>query len=130
MTEKRHFTRIQFDATAVLETKSGHWNTTVIDISLKGALIQQPKDFVLEADEQVVLKLTLSDNSTHIVVDGKITHVESGHIGMVCEHMDVESASHLRRIVELNTGSTELLERELEALSHYTDLESFHTDDT
>lgn len=126
MTEKRHFTRIQFDAIATLITKEGPWDTQVIDISLKGVLIQRPENAPLEIEDEVVLKLTLSDNNTQIEVDGKITHLEKGHIGMVCEHMDVDSASHLRRIVELNTGNSELLERELEALSHYTDLESFH----
>jgi len=128
MTEKRNFTRIQFDAIATLETKDGPWDTTVIDISLKGVLIHRPENIQLAVGDEAVLKLTLSDNNTQIEVDGKITHVEDKHIGMVCEHMDVESASHLRRIVELNTGNSELLERELEALCHFTDLDSFHTD--
>ena len=126
MTEKRHFTRIQFDAIATLITPEDQWDTQVIDISLKGALIQRPENAPLELGSQVILKLTLSDNNTQIEVEGKITHVEKDHIGMVCEHMDVDSASHLRRIVELNTGNSELLERELEALSLYTDLDSFH----
>ena len=129
MTEKRNFTRIQFDAIATLMTKDGPWDTKIIDISLKGALIQRPENAQLSDGDEVVLKLTLSDNNTQIEVDGKITHVEDNHIGMVCEHMDVDSASHLRRIVELNTGNSELLERELEALSHFTDLDSFHNED-
>ncbi|OUS26744.1 hypothetical protein A9Q99_16100 [Gammaproteobacteria bacterium 45_16_T64] len=126
MDEKRNFTRIQFDAIASLMTESGQYDTNVIDISLKGALIANPAHTSLEVEQEVVLKLTLSDNNTHIEVQGKITHIEESHIGLVCEHMDVDSASHLRRIVELNTGNNDLLERELEALSHFTDLSSFH----
>ena len=127
MTEKRNFTRVEFDAIATIETEGGTWDTKIIDISLKGALIQKPKDAQLSTGDDAVLKLTLSDNNTQIEVNGKITHIEKEHIGIVCEHIDVDSASHLRRIVELNTGNSELLERELEALCQFIDLESFHT---
>lgn len=125
MSEKRHFTRIQFDAIASLHTDSGIWDTKVLDISMKGALIKKP-DAPLDIDQDVELNLTLSDNSTHIVMRGQITHMDDNTIGMVCEHIDVDSVSHLRRIVELNTGNPELLERELSALTHYTDRDSFH----
>ena len=37
-------------------------------------------------------------------------------VGMVCRHIDVDSISHLRRLVELNLGDEALLERELAAL--------------
>ena len=37
-------------------------------------------------------------------------------IGFVCRHIDVDSISHLRRLVELNLGDEALLERELAAL--------------
>lgn len=125
MNEKRHFTRIQFDAIASIKTANGQWDTQVIDISMKGALIEKP-EVDLENNQQVELNLTLSDNTTHIVMEGKIAHTDDKTIGLVCEHIDVDSVSHLRRLVELNTGSPDLLERELEALSHYTDRDSFH----
>ncbi len=119
MTEKRHFTRIQFSATATLSTDDGLWNAQLVDISLKGALIQCLDKTTIETGENVVLKLTLSDCSTKIEMQGKIAHAEKDHVHMVCEHIDIDSASHLRRIVELNTGSSELLEREMEALILY-----------
>ncbi|MGB1059017.1 MAG: hypothetical protein ACPGZU_02735, partial [Ketobacter sp.] len=43
-------------------------------------------------------------------------HLEGNRTGIACDHIDVDSASHLRRIVELNTGNEALLEREIEAL--------------
>ena len=125
MNEKRHFTRIQFDAIAVIKTSSEIWDTKVIDISMKGALVEKP-DADFESDQPVELNLTLSDNTTQLTMEGRIAHVDDNTLGLVCEHIDVDSVSHLRRIVELNTGSQDLLERELEALTHYTDRGSFH----
>lgn len=121
MKEKRNFTRIEFDAIATLSVGDGYWDTKVLDISLKGALISAPDEAQLATGQQVELNLTLSDNTTHILMKGKLSHHHAGRIGVVCEHIDVESASHLRRIVELNTGDESLLEREFEALSHFND---------
>ncbi|PIE41195.1 MAG: PilZ domain-containing protein [Gammaproteobacteria bacterium] len=125
MNEKRHFTRVQFDASAVIKTAEGIWDTKVIDLSLKGALIEKP-DTAFVNNEPIELKLTLSDSRTEIIMQGRIAHTSNNHIGMVCEHIDVDSISHLRRIVELNTGQQELLERELEAFTIFTDRDSFH----
>jgi hypothetical protein len=43
-------------------------------------------------------------------------HAERGQIGFECEHIDIDSISNLRRLVELNLGDAELLERQLGAL--------------
>lgn len=45
-------------------------------------------------------------------------HSEEDHIGFKTEHMDLDSATHLRRLVELNLGDENLLERELSELIH------------
>jgi hypothetical protein len=37
-------------------------------------------------------------------------------LGFVCQYIDLDSISHLRRLVELNLGDGSLLERELAAL--------------
>ncbi len=39
-----------------------------------------------------------------------------GLLGFECQHIDLDSISHLRRLVELNLGDEELLERELALL--------------
>lgn len=119
MIEKRHFTRIAFDASARLITEDNDWASKLLDISLKGALVKQPTECDLKKGDSVTLYLLLSDEETEIRMQGHIAHQESDHLGIVCDHLDVESASHLRRIVELNTGNEALLEREIEALITY-----------
>lgn len=119
MIEKRHFTRIAFDASARLIRGDNDWPTQLLDISLKGALVEQPTGAALQSGEAVTLYLLLSDEETEIRMEGHVAHVEQAHVGIVCDNLDVESASHLRRIVELNTGNEALLEREIEALVTY-----------
>jgi len=122
MNDKRHFTRIKFDATASLSCLPFNWDTPLIDISLKGALLKKPADCDIQKDDLLTLRLTLSDSSVQIVMTGKAAHIGVDHIGMVCDYMDIESATHLRRIVELNTGSASLLERELAALCEFNNM--------
>jgi hypothetical protein len=49
-------------------------------------------------------------------MDVTVAHCESEHVGFHCDHIDIDSITHLRRLVELNLGDPELLERELSAL--------------
>lgn len=118
MIEKRQFTRVGFDASAHLIHKEQDWPTHLLDISLKGALIEQPDQSDLNLGDKIELNLLLSDEETEIFIQGHVAHKEARHIGIECEQLDVDSASHLRRLIELNTGNASLLERELEALIH------------
>ena len=62
--------------------------------------------------EAAELKLTLAEGS---VIDMQVTvaHHEDGRIGFHCEAIDLESISHLRKLVELNLGDADLVNREL-----------------
>jgi hypothetical protein len=42
----------------------------------------------------------------------ELRHVEPHRLGFQCRYIDLESASHLKRLVELNLGDPTLLERE------------------
>ena len=116
MIEKRNFTRIAFDASARLIRGENDWPAKLLDISLKGALLEQTVDCGLEIDDPVSVYLLLSDEETEIRLEGHVAHLEGNRTGIACDHIDVDSASHLRRIVDLNTGNEALLEREIEAL--------------
>jgi len=113
--DNRVFSRINFDAGASIIAEGHEWVTTLLDISLKGALVQQPDDWQGEVGMKSLLHITLSEE---IVIDmqATVSHIENGHIGFRCDHIDLESITHLRRIVELNTGNEDLLHRELSAL--------------
>jgi hypothetical protein len=46
----------------------------------------------------------------------RVAHLENTHVGLRCESIDLDSMAHLRRLLELNSGDPELVERELSAL--------------
>lgn len=113
--ERRRFHRIIFDAPATIETSNGNFNTSLLDISLKGALIKKPDSWQPREGEQATLKILLDDGET-ISMLTNCAHLEGEQIGLLCIEIDMISISLLRRLVELNISDEILLQRDLEAL--------------
>lgn len=113
--EQRIFSRISFDAQTNITGNGKQWTTTLLDISLKGALVSMPENWDADIGSTFELSISLSEDIT-IFMSATVAHIENRHIGFHCEHIDLESITHLRRIVELNTGNEDLLNRELSAL--------------
>lgn len=118
MEDKRRFTRIVFTTPASLEVDGHMYPTKLIDLSLKGALIEVPATSELQVGATCNLSFALGDADINIEFDGEIAHIEEAAIGIVCKKMELDSASHLKRLIELNVGSEDLLHRNLENLSH------------
>ena len=117
----RHFTRIPFDAeTYILSVVNDQkWPCTLLDISLNGALISPPDDLHTKSGDNYKLELQLGsghDESLCLHMDVTVAHIENDHVGLQIVLMDVDTASHLHRLIELNAGDTNILERELAEL--------------
>ena len=115
--EHRHFARVAFDAKATFtDNESGQqWSTQVIDICLKGALFKRPDQWEGACGDQLTLLVLLSDD-VRIRMEVTVAHVENDHIGCNCEHIDLDSITNLRRLIELNLANEKLLDRELHEL--------------
>jgi hypothetical protein len=50
-------------------------------------------------------------------MEGIVAHHHDAVLGVRCKAIDLDSITHLRRLVELNRGDAEDLQRELSALS-------------
>jgi len=115
--ENRRFSRIPFDTRTTIVGPECSWESHLIDISLKGALVVQPQDWCGADGDRFILEIELGDNADVIIsMDVQAVHIKEGQIGCECLDIDVDSISHLRRLLELNLGNADLLERELSAL--------------
>lgn len=115
--ERRKFWRATFNAPVKLVREVSDVDAMLDDISLKGALLEVPPEWQGKVGDRCHLQLRLGgDQDTKIAMSGRITHVAGRKVGMSCESIDLDSITHLRRLVELNAGDPALLERELSAL--------------
>ena len=116
--EQRHFTRIPFTASVTLiNTRTAKKLVAkLVDISLKGVLITQPDDWQGRSGEHYTVHIQLTGSNIEINLAVIAVHCKDNHIGFKIEHMDIDAATHLHRLIELNLGDEKLLERELSEL--------------
>ncbi len=115
--ERRRFHRIEFDAPASLTLASGQIETLIIDCSLHGVMVRPHADWQPREGEAVELSLQLDNDPTSAIqMQTEVKRISADSIGLACQHIDLESITRLRRLVELNLGDSTLLERDLEHL--------------
>ncbi len=113
--ERRRFQRIAFDATTELTQGERSWAVELHDLSFKGLLVKRPHDWNADPDQPFEIRIELSADA-RVSMEVGLTRTQGDLLGFVCRHIDLDSISHLRRLVELNLGDETLLERELASL--------------
>lgn len=113
--DKRLFRRIAFDCPASIRQGDQTWEATTVDLSLHGILLDsQAHD--LDPEQEVVVDVHLNDE-TKISMQCELRHQNQQRFGFCCCYIDLESITHLRKLLELNLGEPSLLERELQQLA-------------
>jgi hypothetical protein len=113
--ERRRFSRIAFHRPAELEVHGERIPCDLLDVSLKGALFELPATAGARVGDAATLTIRLAGDAA-IRMSGNLAHREGVQVGLRCVEIDLDSISHLRRLVELNLGDEDLLERELSSL--------------
>jgi hypothetical protein len=116
--EKRHFSRFHIDGSTALIIDGQNYPAELLDISLNGALCNQPSTATLEIGVKCTLSTTLSNSDITITMQGHVVHHSTQNLGIHCEYIDLDSITHLKRLVELNLGDEAILERELADLGN------------
>lgn len=114
--DNRNFHRILYKANAMLSCDEKTWPCEITDLSLQGCLLHFELPWSEDKDGIYTLTINLSELSK-ITMELSIAHVIGDNAGFKCEHIDLDSVSELRRLVELNLGDSDLLKRDLLALT-------------
>ncbi len=114
----RKYSRIKFDADARIELADQSRPARILDISLKGALLDVPGMVTAVLNQPITLHIALLDQVNSIEMKAMIRHQEDQHIGCEWIGIDLDSMTNLRRLLELNLADNSLLERELAQLCH------------
>jgi hypothetical protein len=114
--ERRHFNRVVFNTTATFYVDKKKVQCQIIDVSIQGVLLKLLEDNEVEVGAEYQLDIPLGDRKEIISLELELMHQNERTLGLMCTHIDLESITHLRRLVELNLGDSELLERNFGAL--------------
>ena len=118
--ENRRFTRIPLDTDVQIFDRQNNksWATELVDISLKGLKVSRPVSWLIGDQLQFEITLVLSQDDIEINLHTELKHFDDIILGFQIIHIDVDSASHLHRLLELNLGDSKLLDREYHELIH------------
>jgi len=113
--EKRHYQRINFDAEVLMDHGDTSWMCHLIDISLKGILVVFPDDIEATVEDVYKMEFRLGADvviNMHVIVK----HINDHLVGLEWSDIDLESLTHLRRLLELNLPDSKEMNRELSEL--------------
>ncbi len=113
--DRRHFWRAAFHSPVHLATHHTQTFAQLLDISLKGALLDVGTSHKATMGEHCQLRLDLGPG-TSISMFGTVVHIDGQQVGVRSDSIDLDSITHLRRLVELNAGDPAMLEHELSML--------------
>lgn len=113
---KRKFTRTAFETRVDLLIAGQVIQGELCDVSLKGVLVSVPSTEPVEIGQEVKIKIHLSATELVISADGVVAHLEDERVGVKFTTIDIDSMTHLRRLLEYNTDDVDKIEKELSFL--------------
>ncbi len=119
--EKRHFRRAEFGTRGVAGLADGSVAFELIDVSLRGALIHPHESSLLRIGSYATLSIELPGSTEQITAEAECVHREHEYFGFRFTVIDIDSITHLRRLIELNTPEDGDLDRELAFLARSRD---------
>ncbi|OIQ48071.1 MAG: hypothetical protein BM565_03215 [Gammaproteobacteria bacterium MedPE] len=116
MQDKRIFQRVLFSHDAKLLCNGESHIVQVLDLSMHGFLCTKPNTLDVSLNDETTLILTL-EQGRKIVMESTVVHIDNSHLGMSSHHIDIDSISELKRLIQLNLANDDLLNRELDMLA-------------
>ena len=114
MAERRNYHRVPFTTDAEILCNNKKYKGELLDISLKGALILGAGHIQLTEGNRCDLTIHLLETEIALKFEADLIHIDENKLGFRFVSEDTETAMHLRRLLELNIGSSEDIEREID----------------
>ena len=111
--DERRFRRIPFEAEVQMAVGERTWNCRLLDIALKGALLESAVPVPLAQGTVANLSLPLPGSEIVLAFDAELAHREANRLGFKFLHENLDTLTHLRTLLELNTGDPDGVRSEL-----------------
>lgn len=119
--DRRQYSRVVFDANVTIKQGDNSYITELADVSLNGLLVKTPSKYHLRSDMPCTIKITLSQE-VQIVMQVALVHSSNHALGFHCTSIDMDSITHLRRLIETNLEDPNASERVLAELVNKAEL--------
>ena len=116
--ERRQYHRVSFDSVATLSGNQQSFDCQIIDLSIHGVLLRPHGVIYAKEDIEYKLNIPLETDGAEVSIQMtlKLIRQKPENLAFKCENLDLDSITHLRKIVELNSGDPSVLESDLQTL--------------
>ena len=112
MTEQRSYRRINFQTEADISIGLQRHTCELVDLALQGALFKTDQGLPLRVGDQCRLTIGLPASSLTMEFNGELIHQRGSFYGFIFLSEDMDTMGHLRRLLELNFGDGDEVDRE------------------
>ena len=110
MAERRKFSRVVYRAPATMTQGDDAWQTKILDLSLKGALLEAPAHWQVENAQEYNVHFQLHESEISIDMYVDVVQEVDGLLCCKIVHIDIDSASHLKQNkAKTNKTKTQML---------------------
>lgn len=113
--KNRHFRRIPFKAEVTLGSGQDSWTGELLDVAMKGAMVGTDTALPLSPGAKYSLCISLPGTPISLDFQAELVHSEESCYGFKFISENLETLTHLRKLIELNTGDAETTRSELSA---------------
>lgn len=117
MSEHRRFSRIKCVEKSIVETDSRTVQVRLLDISLKGALIEHGEDLAVGLGDRWKLLFRLDNSDIVLQFETEAVHCSGTHTGVKFVETDLDTMIHLRSLLEARSVNPEQVKHELSFLT-------------
>lgn len=109
----RHFRRIPFEAEVTLHSGSEVWTGELLDVAMKGAMVGMATSLPVALGAEFRLTIVLPGTPISLDFQAELVHCDEMRYGFKFISENLETLTHLRKLIELNTGDAETTRSEL-----------------
>lgn len=116
MPDNRKFSRVGFNIDCRFKTQKREIQCRVLNLSLKGLLAEIDENINPDDFKYGTIEIRLLNSDIIISFESELVHLKENQAGFRFVKTDTESITHLRSILEANTGNPDLIDSELHFL--------------
>ena len=110
---KRRFRRVPFETEVRLSVDGHDRSCRLLDIALQGALLESATPLALPLGIMADIAVPLPGSAIILSFQAVLVHQQHTHLGFKFLHEDLDTLTHLRTLLELNTGDPDGVRSEL-----------------
>ena len=118
MEERRKFVRVKFLAEVEVVYFDNTYRAELLDLSLKGALIHPKDEIPMGLGNSWHIIISLAAKDLDLEFKAELAHLNGEKLGLKFLTQDIDTMTHLRRLLELNVCDHDRITQELVFLAN------------